>query len=78
MTARNDITGDVIATKSASDAYRDNYDRIFGALKDKGVRHIAFTFHPEAKGDVNESTLRVLDSYLEGNVTPFGKIGDAE
>jgi len=29
MTARNDITGDVIATKVASDAYRDNFDAIF-------------------------------------------------
>lgn len=30
MTARNDITGDSIATKGTTDAYRDNYDRIFG------------------------------------------------
>jgi hypothetical protein len=30
MTSRNDITGDAIATKGTSDAYRDNYDRIFG------------------------------------------------
>jgi len=30
MTARNDITGDAIATKGTTDAYRDNYDRIFG------------------------------------------------
>lgn len=33
MTARNSITGDLIATKGASDAYRDNYDRIFGKKK---------------------------------------------
>lgn len=25
----NDITGDKIATKSVTEAYRDNYDRIF-------------------------------------------------
>lgn len=55
----------------------NDYDRIFGALKDTGVRDIAFTFHPEAKGDVTESTLRVLDDYLDGNVVPFGKIGDS-
>ena len=30
MTARNDITGDVIATKGSTDAYRDGWDRIFG------------------------------------------------
>lgn len=29
MAARNDITGDVIATKGASDAYRNNFDAIF-------------------------------------------------
>ena len=34
MASRNDITGDRIATKTASDAYRNNYDLIFGR-KDK-------------------------------------------
>jgi hypothetical protein len=29
MTAKNDITGDAIKTKSASSAFRENYDRIF-------------------------------------------------
>ncbi|WP_407305808.1 hypothetical protein [Acinetobacter sp.] len=29
-TARNDITGSLMQTKPASDAYRDNYDAIFG------------------------------------------------
>ena len=33
MTARNDITGDSIATKGTTDLYRDNYDRIFGKKK---------------------------------------------
>ena len=33
MTARNDITGDAIQTKSASSAYREHYDNIF--RKDK-------------------------------------------
>lgn len=36
MVARNDITGDAIQTKGVSDAYRDNYDKIFGK-KDKKV-----------------------------------------
>lgn len=29
MTAKNDITGDAIATKKTSEAYRNNYDMIF-------------------------------------------------
>jgi hypothetical protein len=29
-TAKNDITGDSIITKKPSDAYRDNWDKIFG------------------------------------------------
>lgn len=35
MVARNDITGDAIQTKGVSDAYRDNYDLIFGNKKKK-------------------------------------------
>ena len=30
MTARNPITGDLIASKPLTDAYRDNWDAIFG------------------------------------------------
>lgn len=30
MVARNDITGDAIQTGKTSDAYRDNYDLIWG------------------------------------------------
>lgn len=33
MVARNDITGDTIQTKGVTDAYRDNYDKIFGKKK---------------------------------------------
>lgn len=38
MATKNDITGDIIQTKSASELYRDNYDRIF--KKDKVVMEI--------------------------------------
>ncbi len=31
MITKNDITGDKLATKPSTDAYRDNWDRIFGA-----------------------------------------------
>lgn len=30
MTSKNDITGDRLATKETTDAYREGYDRIFG------------------------------------------------
>ena len=30
MVAKNDITSDAIASRMTTDAYRDNYDRIFG------------------------------------------------
>lgn len=33
MAAKNDITGDSIQTRGISDAYRDNYDLIFGKKK---------------------------------------------
>ena len=33
MVARNDITGDAIQTRGVSDAYRNNYDLIFGKNK---------------------------------------------
>jgi hypothetical protein len=29
MTAKNDITGDQIQTRSTTEAYRDNWDKIF-------------------------------------------------
>lgn len=29
-TAKNDITGDTIASKTTNDAFREGYDRIFG------------------------------------------------
>jgi len=30
MATKNDVTGDAIQTKLASDAYRQNWERIFG------------------------------------------------
>lgn len=35
MATTNDITGDSIQTKIVSDAYRNNYDAIFGKSKQK-------------------------------------------
>jgi len=33
MATKNDITGDTIASKPGSDAYRSNYDMIFSKVK---------------------------------------------
>lgn len=33
MATKNDITGDSLISKTNTDAYRDNYDRIFGKKK---------------------------------------------
>lgn len=41
-TSKNDITGDDIKSKSNSDSYRDNYDRIFGK------RNVAVNKHDDA------------------------------
>ena len=35
MATRNDITGDSLTSKPASEAYRNNYDAIFGKKKVK-------------------------------------------
>lgn len=35
MASHNEITGDALVSKRNNDAYRDNYDRIFGQKKDK-------------------------------------------
>lgn len=35
MAAKNDITGDSIQTRGISEAYRNNYDLIFGKKKPK-------------------------------------------
>ena len=33
MASHNEITGDALVSKRNNDAYRDNYDRIFGKKK---------------------------------------------
>ena len=33
MTAKNDITGDALVSKTPTDAYRDGWDAIFGKKK---------------------------------------------
>lgn len=38
-TAKNDVTGDLIASKVSSTNYRDNYDAIFRKDKDNEVKN---------------------------------------
>lgn len=40
-TAKNPITGDLIKTKSSSDKYRDNYDKIFRQKEPKNETSIS-------------------------------------
>ena len=45
MVARNDITGDAIQTKGVSNAYRDNYDLIFGKKNNESINRTNETRH---------------------------------
>ena len=58
MTARNDITGDKIATKTNSKAYRDNWDAIFGK-KNAGDGD---TTKPADQADEQEATRPEADA----------------
>ena len=39
MATRNDVTGDSIASKPSTDAYRDGWDRIFGKAEQEAQIH---------------------------------------
>ena len=53
MAARNDITGDLIKTKTGnSDSYADNFDRIFGKKKPKEPEQLELDFGDEHRIDV--------------------------
>ena len=47
MAARNDITGDSLTTKSATDSYRNGWDRIFGKKEVKEPSRITGSLTPE-------------------------------
>ena len=51
MVSRNDITGDAIQTKNVSDAYRDNYDLIFGKKEKKTIDEISALVSEETLDD---------------------------
>jgi hypothetical protein len=60
MTARNDITGDSIATKGTTDAYRDNYDRIFGKKLEEVAERVATAFVKVAGDLPQEQFIKAL------------------
>lgn len=43
MTTKNEITGDSLITRASSEAYRSNWDKIFGKKKDKQEQEKALT-----------------------------------
>jgi hypothetical protein len=49
MTTRNEITGDELRSRTSTEKYRDNYDKIFGK-KDQKVKQQDLT---ELNGDGN-------------------------
>lgn len=52
MTTRNDITGDLIATKTQTKAYSDGWDRIFAKTPAKPEEEIDETsdIQPDSQG----------------------------
>jgi len=62
-TARNEITGSLIQTKPATDAYRNNYDKIFGKIKHETEQLVYNEKHqPEESQMDQEITLE--DRYI--------------
>lgn len=55
MVARNDITGDAIQTKGVSEAYRDNYDKIFGKKEKKTIDEVSKLIAEETLDDSEET-----------------------
>lgn len=64
MASRNDITGDSLTTKSATDSYRNGWDRIFGK-KDSTVKNVAETLG--RAGETPEDALRLAKESVQKN-----------
>ena len=62
MAARNDITGDLLTTKTPTDLYRSGWDRIFGNKKDS----------EKSEGSVDISTSEVSGINLTRKGTDNG------
>jgi hypothetical protein len=54
MVAKNDVTGDEMKTKTNSDLYRENYDRIFRKKQDEAKEFDEKVVMRDEYFDVNE------------------------
>ena len=62
MTAKNDITGHLLMTKAPSQAYKDNYDRIFRKGNPDKEKENGSTTQPSAHGNgAAEDTSKRID-----------------
>jgi hypothetical protein len=69
MAAKNDITGDSIASRVNSKQYEDNFERIFGKKPGGGMSTAqaeALSDKPQ-NGDQRLNNLGKLESYYEGD-----------
>lgn len=66
MSSTNDITGDYLVNKKTTDAYRDNYDKIFGKSRrkeehrqavqdDEFLRYVDVTLSQEQQAAVDDT-----------------------
>lgn len=62
MASKNDITGDTICTKKVSDAYRDNYDRIFRKGSISVSKNLNIINNSETVGDQYEKMFDLQDT----------------
>jgi hypothetical protein len=67
-TSKNDITGDSLTSRTATQQYRDNYDRIFGNRKIKNS-DISGVFVPEVQEDGTMKTSSLME-WLDKNPAP--------
>ena len=65
MTARNDITGDALRSKGATNSYRDGWDRIFGK-RPQLLNYIAR--RRPGNGLAVEEAIKLIDSFDDSKV----------
>ena len=65
--SKNDITGDRLVSKTATDAYRDNFDKIFG----KKTTNVTYGKSEEFDTE-QEMVERITGDYANPTNHPFG------
>ena len=71
MATTNPITGDTIATRVVSEAYRDNYDAIFG--KKKAVEELSKVGY-EADTDVSDMLANNTGGFFDKDKYPSDQL----